>query len=513
MNFFKFLLYIVIATAASNSFAQKINPITQAMLDGYAQILSDNPNDYFTLYQRAQQYYQLSEYDKALTDAKKAISLTPNKDKELLADEWQLCADIYIQTQNFSEALFATDNALSYRPESYSILYQKGNICLYMQNADEAKKSFLAMQRMKSRSQEAYFGLAKVAIMQNDIPQAEAFMKEAENCDPSNYITYCRLGDLSADMKNYNNAAVHYLSAFSLSAGKDRPLKSLLKIAKIDYDRTIDAIDFAISKTSNVVPMYFLKGNIALQNNRFTDAYDAFRHLEEIQTDDTDAIYVNLAYICHALDQQDDALKYANKALIANPSVENNILKAKIELASGNINNALIYAKNALAKNPISTDAMIMAANAYIALKQYDEAIEILNDAIINDAENTLPLMLRAFAFNTSLDNRSKAIADYARVIKTTPTSPQLMAYKAIAQTISGKKLDGDQTIENLISMTPDDAESLFYAAIYFAQTGALERAKSSIDKAIELGFENEFLLHKDNTANLNLAPIRHLLK
>lgn len=501
----------IIATLVMS--AQKINPITQAMLDGYKQILDANPDDYFTLYQRAQQYYQLSYYDLALTDAKKAIANTPKKEKEMLASEWQLCANIYLQQKDYDLALDAVNNALELMPDSYSLIYLKGNVYLHLQNPEEAKKCFAAMQRMKSRSQEAYFGLAKVAILQNDFAQARSLMSEAENCDPSSYITYCRLGDLCVDMQEYEKAAVHYLSAFGLSTGQERPINSLFAVAKTDYDQTINAIDFAISKTTNVVPMYFLKGNIALTEKHYTDAYDAFRHLLDESSEYDSSICANMAMICFALNQQEEALKYANKALIADPSAQNNVIKSNVELALGNANNALIYANNALAKDANNSEALIAAAKAKIILDQYEAAIENLNEAVINDASDPLPLMLRAYIYNTFMNDSKQAMADYLRASRVETEIFPSVAYKALALTLAGKKLDGDQIVENALTKAGENAEANFYVAIYYSQSGALERAKTALDKALELGFENQYLLHNDNTANLNIAPIRHLMK
>ena len=71
-------------------YAQQINPITLAMFDGYKQLLDENPKDYFTLYQRSAQYYRLSMYDLALTDIEKAITYTPEKETEMLSQEYVL---------------------------------------------------------------------------------------------------------------------------------------------------------------------------------------------------------------------------------------------------------------------------------------------------------------------------------------------------------------------------------------------------------------------------------------
>ena len=509
-NLKKIFLILGLAVSLSTS-AQQINPITQAMLNGYKQLLEENPKDYFTLYQRSAQYYRLSMYDLALTDIEKAITYTPENEKEMLSQEYVLATDIYIELKDYKKALVAVNAALESNPNSYALLYKKGNVCLYLNDAAEAKKCFAAMQRMKSRSQEAFFGLARVAIMEQNFGLADSYMKEAENADPSNYITYCRLGDLCMDMKDYDKAATHYLSAFGLSDKSNRPLTSIIELSKIDYEAAANAIDFAISKSDNTISLFFLRGNIALNTSHYSDAYEAYRHILDYEEGKIAPIYAQMAEICHALDNQSEALSYINNAVFQDNSTQNLTIKAKIELAMANPSSAIVSIKNALLFSPYDTDALVVAALANIELQNYEDAITHLNNAIMNDAESPEPLLIRAYIYNTLTDNSKLAVNDYNRVAKMQFDSFPGIAYKALAQTMLGKVLDGDGTMRKALTEYAPTAEIFYYAAMYYAQTGSLEPAKEYLDKAIEIGYENEFNINSNKTANLNVAPIRHL--
>ena len=57
--------------------AKPIDPITQAVLNAYDKMLSEDPGDYNTLYERAMQYYQLEQYSQALDDVDRALRITP----------------------------------------------------------------------------------------------------------------------------------------------------------------------------------------------------------------------------------------------------------------------------------------------------------------------------------------------------------------------------------------------------------------------------------------------------
>ena len=50
-------------------------------------------------------------------------------------------------------------------PKTMHCFTKKGNVALYLNRPEDAYESFAAMQRLKSRSQEAFFGMARADIM------------------------------------------------------------------------------------------------------------------------------------------------------------------------------------------------------------------------------------------------------------------------------------------------------------------------------------------------------------
>ena len=513
MNLYRFFLSIIVALCFNLTVSSKqIHPLTQAMLDGYEQILKENPNDFFTLYQRAQQYYKLSMYVEAQKDITRAIELTPKSEKEMLGSQYSLLANIYIEQADYDKALSAINSAIENSANTYPLLNTKGNICLHLNDWENAKKAFRQMQQINSRSQEAFFGLARIAIAQGDISMANTLMTEAEKCDPSNYITYCRLGDLYAEMKDYERAATNYLSAFGLSSGKDRPMDSLIRLSRNNYDAVKNAIDYALSKANNTLPLYFLEANISFLNDRFYDAHDAYRILLDYPEGQDANVYARMAETCLAINKTDDALKYANRAVALNYNCQNLILKSKIERALGNIDNALIASNDAIQlSDRNNTNALVESALTNISLNKTDEAMLLLNEAIMVNGEEFYPLMIRAFVYDSILGDLRNSVADYQRASELSADQFPDLFYKAFALAMSGKKSDGDAIIESALSENPNNPKTHYYAAIYYAQLSVLDKAVECRNKAISLGFENEYLLKTDKTANLNLSPIFNL--
>ncbi len=505
-------MFVIILTWNSMALhSQQIDPITQAMLNGLTETLKQNPNDYITLYDRAATYYRLSKYDDALNDLQKALTLTPGKESELLAQELSLLADTNVELKQYEKALEAIEKAIEIQ-QTYPLIYKKGNILLYLERPEEAFNTFSSLQRMKSRSQEAYFGMAKAKIMSGDNETAKSLLKEAQDADVTNYITYCRVGDLYVDLGEDENAAANYLSAFALNSENTRPLMSLIKLADRNYPAFSAAIDYAISRTNNKLPMYFLKGNIACNSGHYREAKDAFAHLLNMPEGKEGFVYARMAEACRNLNLLSEAQNYIDLALVSDKRAENYVLKSEIEAALGNSGASLLAARNAIAADPNNIDAMIAQAMANIAFGDSKEAVANLNEAVMSDPTSLKTLMIRAWLYGDILKDEKNAVADYSRVSAMEAESFPDIAFKGLARYKNGKILDADAIVENGLMNNPTK-DDYYWAAVYYAQTGNLNKSKEMVDMAKKLGFQNEYLLLTQDQTNLTLAPIRHLLK
>lgn len=503
---YKFIATLLFACAASTLSAQQLSQLTKAMLDGYSQVLKENPQDYQTLYERAAQYYSLSNYDAALLDITKAIQYTPAKDTDLLSQEYSLLADIKMQTEEYPKALEAIDKALEYNPEAYSDLYKKGNICLYLKKPEEAYRAFYQLQRFKSRSQEAYFGMAKARIMQGQTQEAKALMNEAEKADPSNWLTFCRLGDLERDMANNEGAASRYISAFALADGSSRPMESLLSLGFEDYPSVAKAFERALGQTQNKLPLYFLKANIANRAGVYSDAADTFKILLEDPEAQVPGVWATYAESLMALDKLPEAIEAANKATDGNPTVSNFALLSRCLLASGDPREAALIALKAYSADQTSPEVLDALSEAQIASGNYKEAIAILNEQIMSNPENVEAIVRRANVKDLSGDTQG-AKSDFQRGSNLIPQGAEDTVLVAYCKNKLGKIMDADSLAESLSGNA--DKDTAFLLAGYYAQTGNLAKGREWLQRAISQGYANLYNLNSNTKSILNVSPLR----
>lgn len=499
--------------AGIGGYAQQINPITRAMLNGYEEILKSNPKDYQTLYERAAQLYNLSQYEKALDDITKATEYTPSKESVLKAQEYSLMADIASEMKNYELALKAIDGALAIDPSNYANIYKKGNICLSLNNAEEAYRTFSSLQRLKTRSQEAYFGMAKADIMLGKTTEAEELLKEAEAADPTNPLTFCRVGDLYQDMNRPENAASNYLIGFSMSENPIRPLESLLSLANKNYGAVLTALNFAIEKSDSKMPLLYLKGTIANATGHYTDAQDALTTLLSNPECREAGVYRQLSEAEFALNKLDDAQADVDKAISLSPSVELYLIKGNILLARGLNSQAKVEASKILNADPTSIDGMILKARVLINEGNGEEAKTVLNEIVMTAPDNSEALLLRAYTNDILLKDGKASVQDLNRLASIEAESFPDYSYKAIAKAKVGKKLDADAIIEDGLKHNSNSSSAYYYSAIYYAQTDSLEKGIEAVKRAVYEGFSNKYDLESANEPWFNISPLRRLMK
>lgn len=508
-NMKKFLIAGLLLASAfgMNIRAQQYDDLTKMMLRTYAELLEQDPRDYKTYFERGVMYSRMGQYDEALTDLTKALQYTPQKETEYAVTILSSISDIQATLENYETALESIEKAIELDPNSYGNRYKKGNILLKLNRPDEALGVFRGLQNLRSRSQEALYGMARAYIMKNNYTEAEDLVKEIEQLDPSNYNTYCRMGDLYFEMGRHEDAAASYLSGFALAKNGSRPLESLYNVAAKDYPAFERAIDYAIGRTTNKLPLYYIKGNIANTSGNYDSAIDALSKVAQTNQGDDASVFAGLARAYLGLGNLAEAETNIEKAVAMEPTPKNLLIKSEIEYAKGSPAAALISATRA-AQVEMSNDALVAQALSNLALDNVDDAMSCLNEAVMTDPGDILPLMIRGYVNSTVKGDAAAARNDYERASRIDGDTFPVIAYKAMARNFIGKKLDASAMIEEALKKD-SGKDACYYAAVYYAQTGDLAKGREMLDRAKSLGYNNNYNLLYNNKANLNITPLR----
>ena len=503
----------IAACGAFSSMAQQINPMTEAVIRNYSDILAENPKDYITLYDRATQYLNIGDLTRALSDIDMALQYTPDKDSDYRLAELSLKSDILSAQKDFNSALKVVEEALKINPSDQTELYKGGNLYLLLNNPSEALKMFQRLQRESPRSQEAFYGMAKANAMMGKTDEAVKLIEEVESLGKQSFVTYCRIGDLYADLDKIPEATSNYMIAYSMSESS-RPVESLKLLVKKNPQLVMESIDKAINDNSENLALNYVKAIIAYDAGMYNQAEAACVALAQGLDQPSAAVYRMIALSQLALNRVDDAKKSIAQAEAIAPDNGGIILdKAQIYL-SDSPEEALKLAESVLAKDADNEDNLMLAAKAAILAGKYKEAVSYLNNVILSGPSNVEALLLRGYVNSDFLKEGKAGVNDYTRAsnVKSSGNAREL-ALTALGKAKIGKKLDADGMINDAITKAGNNNDDLYIIAIYFAQTGNLEKAKEFADKAMANGYNNIYNIKTNNEPLFNLSPIHHLFK
>lgn len=512
-RYIKATIMAMILSLSGGMKAQQINPMTEAVIRGYNEILADNPKDYYTLYDRASQYYSIGNLDRALSDIDMALEYTPASEKDYRVSELGLKAEILMAKKEYRKSLEATNEALKINPSSQTDLYRLGNLFLIENNGEGALKAFSQLQRENSRSQEAFYGMAKANVMLNRIDDAQQLINQIESLGKNSFITFCRIGDLYIDMNKTKEASSNYIKAFIMDNGSNRPIESLKFLAKRDYPAVIDAIDTYQTASPDNISFPYLKAVVAFDAGDYNLASQACQQLEGLVKEPNPSVYRMMAISQKAMGNITDAVKQIDKAQEISPNNADILAdKADILLAI-DATKALASAQEALGIDTDNEFALLTGAKAAILAADKDKGLEYLNDIILINPANVEALLLRGYLYDVLAKDGKLSVQDYGRAGNIKSDNAAEKALIALGKAKAGKKLDAEGIIKEAIEGSIRDKEALYNIAVYYSQTGSLDKAKEYVDKAVKAGYTNQYNLKANNEPLLNLTPIYHLMK
>lgn len=512
MNIRKLLIATFI-TATGLSYAQSAidNPITKAMLDVYQQELNTNPQNYEIYFRRANEYYNLNQYLRALSDVDNAIKYTPADDTDLLFQEYSLRATIYQMTDRQREALSDLNEAFRLDPTSYTTLYLKANTEYELGMYQEAKADYQRLQRYNQRSLEALIGLARIAIKENNLGQANDYADQAVALSPAQSDVYVRRANVRRLMGNNNGAVDDLLVAVSIDKDNTTAISELVAISNSDYNAVILGLGNAIQQAPQVGMFYYMRAIIAMSHYHYKAAIDDFNTIIDQNLYNYHGIYGSLAECYYGLGQYQQALNEINQAL--SMTADNGIYyitRAKIRRAMNEPEKALESAATALDKLPGNIQAIIEKGLCEVSSGHYEEASSLFGEAVMDDPATAYQYVLRAWTMDSYLKQHAGAITLYNRMLDLEYPAENVKSLRGFALIALDRNPDAIAWMENILENVKDVDGSLhYYAACLFSHIGMTDRAFDCMETSLELGYADYYNWTGNNDATVNVAPMR----
>lgn len=505
------LILMVAGTLSAGAQNPMDDPMTKALMDTYQQLLDEDPHDADVLFRRANVYYKCGDYIRALEDINNGFKYAEHSefDNQQALD---LRANIYMMLHRDQEALADLNSVIANDPTNYVAIYQRATALYNLGRYAESKADFRLLQQMNPRSQEALFGLARVAVKENNIGIAEEYCDQAVALTPSNSQVYMRRASVRSMMGNEAGAVQDYIIALSTDQeNTPRAIRELVSLSRKNYPVVISGISSAIRQAPKNGMFYFLRAMIAQGHCNYLAAIADYDKIINEHLDSYAGINASLAECYYALGKYDTAQLNVDYAISATHDNEfYYVLKSRIERALGNYPAALSAANKALEKNPDYNDALIAKGLALLSSGDAAEASVSFSEATMNDPEDPYLAILRGWVLADYRNQAANAKRSYERVLDMDFPADNVNSFRGFALLALDRKDEGDKWMEQVLADSNDyDGEVNYYGACYYAHSGEIDKAFACMEKSLDKGYANYHNWTKTDDSIINVAPLR----
>ena len=283
--------------------------------------IESHPSDADLFQQRAKYYLVDRQYEKALTDIGKAISLAPKQPSCYI-----ILSDVYLgmgKPDNSNDALL---KAISVDPRNNPALIRLAKLSLIMKDYKSTFEYVKKALDVESINPQAYFTRALAYLEKGDTATAVEDLKKTTELDQKYYDAYVELGELYALRKDpvavdyFKNAirlrpqsteALYNLGMFYQETGRyTDALRTYDTLAKADssfkdayfnrgyiylvylgdYSNAIGYFSGALQKDPGYVEALFNRGYAYELSGKYSQAAKDYKHVLELRTNYQKAI-------------------------------------------------------------------------------------------------------------------------------------------------------------------------------------------------------------------------------
>jgi tetratricopeptide (TPR) repeat protein len=508
-------LSLLLAAPKANAQKGIDNPITRAVIEVYDKQLKEDPTDYETWLHRANEYYSHSEYMRALSDVDNALKYVPATETSTREQAYLLRANIYQQTGRYEDALTDLNSVLAITPDSYVAVYQRANVEYELGKYAEAKVDFKRMQRLTTRSSEAYIGLARCAVKENNLGLANEYLDQAVQIDPNNSDYYVRRASVRQSMGNDQGAVEDLIVALSTDSKNTRATQALVNYGNTNYPAVIAGLTSAMASAPGVGMYVYLRAVIAQAHYRYPAAIADFQKIIDEQLYNYHGIYASLAECQFALGEYQKALDNIEQAISMDNNVaSHHVLKSQILRAMGRSDVALSSALNSTVVTPGLSAPLVEMALCKINLKKYDEASDLIGEAMLSDSENPNITILRAWLLENHLNQPVAAKQYYNNAAQLDFDDNNVNSLRGFALLFAGQKDQAKAWMDNILdTVTDNDGYINYMGACFYSIYGDSDRAFQLVEKSLAAGYANYHNWTSFTDSPINVAAIRDDLR
>ena len=340
-------------------------------------------------YKSATTYHDLGEFERAISEYRKAIALNPN-----FPIIYNRLGVAYSELKQYDAALDAYQKALALSPMTAELHYNVGLVYLKQGDLRRALEAFKRAITLDAKWEDAYTALGEVYLKQGNLRQAAHAYKQATRLNPSgNSSATLGLGKVYARQEHWDdaitavekaieiqvdNTEAHYqLAQIYIKRGEKKKAASAMAFFKVlrQTDPLLQEAEIWVKRHSNDARGYNNLGIVYLARRRSEDAIVSYKRAISLAPNLATAHY-NLGHAYHKQGKMTLAIAAYQQALTINTTLaiaHNNVAVCYTE--SGiDLDQALSHARTAVRLAPTEANYWDTLAQICVILGLKSEA-------------------------------------------------------------------------------------------------------------------------------------------
>lgn len=473
---------------------------------------------------RAQQYFDEENYDKAKIEVKNVMQINPNS-----ADAKFLSGMIAEKEENFRAAFNNFNMTVELDPSHVEALNRLGMYYASGKNLEEARKSIETALEVEPKNPESLAMMASIYAGEDDLELAVEYAQQALAEDPGNVQAVTVLTAVYAESDE--NLALEIVTEGIANQSKNEALK-VLKLKVLQRTGNTEEV---ISLFKELIAEYPDKLLYVYQLTSFyarsEDIPEDQRKVlsEQLLRDeiarkpDVDQLKIWLVELILRNDSQEAAVATLEEFVVAAPesrvlrdSLSNaymtmdqpqkasdlytpiidsdpnsvDAINARIRLVGiarklGEFDEADRLVEEVLEIDPENSNALIIRSQLRISGKQYAEVIPDLRVVLKNDPESETALLLLAMA-NEKIGATDLALDNFKAVLEFKPGSVPALVGVGRILLAKGEVESGQRVLESALKKAPGEPESTRLLVSIYSQQQNWDEALSISAKLVE---------------------------
>jgi len=368
------------------------------------------------------------ENDQASSLLQEALSLEPNNLDALITSSQLLASQ-----ERFEEAIKPLNHALTINPQLQSARMMRSELYIRTNQLEKARNEANTLLKQNPNNGLAHFTLSRLQLDAQQHSKAQTSAEKALRSMPQHLMTHFILGATHYAQKNFEQAQF-YLEKFVAAQPDHLIATRLMGAIYLQLQDTNSAIDllsgFVKHSDTNDAPLLNLLGRAYLQSGDYTRGTEML-----------------------------------NRALEIDPNIQNTRTQLAIgQIASGDINTAIIQLENAITLPDATEQTSIMLILSYLNQQQHDKAFEAIGKASKQYPKNAVFINLKGMT-HESQQNFDAARLAYQQALKiNNEFIPSLLALAKLELT-NQQLTPAQEHLNNALKINSNHLQSLLLMA------------------------------------------------